>query len=152
MIQSRNITQHIKKQLFQTDSGYGISFPVVRKENDTYYLASFITLINPIGFDDKIPAPSYWVIADIDTGDVTDFRDCAITNFTTFNSNRTLDVSSAIDYSDKYYDEVYSMFDTVRKELIETQVLNRRLYKLYLKKITQRVPLSYRKFFRDLSI
>ena len=44
------------------------------------------------------------------------------------------------------------ILDEVRKKYLETGVFDERRYHVYLKRITSRCPIAYRRFFRELSV
>ena len=152
MINSALINKTIKSQLNQKEAGYAISLPVLHKKNDIFYIACFATIINPINFDDTLPRPEFWILADLSDATVKDFIDCRQQDFSPATHNRNYNISTDFPAPLFHFDEIYKLFDLIRSDLIENGILNRRLYKLYLKKLTKYVPLPYRKFFRDLSI
>lgn len=152
MVISSQIYSKLKSQLPQLPKDCGISFPVIRKQDNTYFLACFITILNPHDLSGYIPRPEYWVLATLDTVEVISFHDCTFDDFSASSHERSYNILSEKESPKQYKEEFYSLLDKVRIELLETNILNRRLYKQYLKKITQYAPISYRKFLRDLSV
>ena len=156
MIPGNKIQSHISKQVFADRFVlHGVSRPVIRKNNDVYCIAVFITIFNPVSFyDGMFDRPGYWVIADIETGDVITTNICESwgEEFCDAPYARRYDLR-LVDgaYGKRFFEETFLILDEVRKEYIETNVFNERRYRVYLRRLLKACPVPYRKFFIALS-
>ena len=157
MLPSKNIQHSIDKQIFKDNFVFhGISRPVIRLVDGEYCIACFVTMFNAQSFTDGLfDRPDYWVLADIETGNVKWIYQCRETGEefcdSVYARRYNLRSISPAPLAKTYYEKAYSMLDEIRKELISKKTLNARLYKLYMKRILAECPLPYRKFFRALS-
>ena len=158
MVPSRELQHVIDQQVFPgTFVFHGISRPVIRKIDNRYCIAMFVTLFNMQSFVDGLfDRPDYWISADIETGKLIWVYQCNMDQAEEFCDSiyaRRYDLRDVSDkrFNDKYFDNAYDMLDEVRSKIISTGELDELLYKLYMKRILSACPLPYRKFFRDLS-
>lgn len=157
MLPSKDLQYSIDRQVFKEGFVFhGISRPVIRKVNNEYCIACFVTMFNMQGFADGLfDRPDYWVAADIADGTVKMIYQCREygEDFceSVFARRYDLRSLSPAPLSPKYYEKAFAMLDDVRKELLESGTFNTGLYNLYMKRILAECPLPYRKFFRSLS-
>ena len=119
-------------------------------------IAVFITIFNPISFYDGIfDRPGYWVLADIETGEVITTNICESWNeeFCDAPHERRYDLR-LVDgvYSERFFEETFRILDEVRMNYLETSLFDERRYHVYLRRILKACPVPYRKFFVALSL
>lgn len=134
---------------------HSISQPVVFFENGNYYLAAFIFFYTKNDIENgKIDRPAMWVIADIETGDIIreyetkerEFSDAVYDVKYNIRADRTYDTS------EEYYDRAFSLLDVVREKIIRNGEFCKEEYQQYLNMILANTPLSYQRFYINLSI
>lgn len=143
-----NIYGHIK-------IGKNFSYPVLHKENGTYYLAVFAGLrdMKFIAQYNYFYRPDTWVIADIKTGDIIEKRNSKVKEFSKFSYNKKLNPwFNKNEETEEHYKVMFDILDDVRKKLLETKELDTKKYKEYLNKILECSSDDYKRFYKDLSI
>lgn len=133
---------------------HGMSNPVLRRLKDKVVIATFIYTYNKENLESKkMPRPTYWMAADIETGELIGHFTCKQAEF----SNQPYDRLYAAIPPDKvkatpeYFANLYKIFDGVREGYIQSEKVDRKSYGDYLEKILAIVPVEYGPFYKDLS-
>lgn len=129
--------------------------PVIRKENDIFYLSSFIFFFdkNEIA-SGLIERPSMWVLSNIVDGDIVHSFDCHKKDFSSASFDELYDIKVCnINMKEKKYDDLVmnQLLDSIRYKLIYNHTLDDILYNRYFDLLLKYIPHSYRKFYVDLS-
>jgi hypothetical protein len=133
---------------------HGISNPILRMEEGRLFIASFIYIYNRDNYQtNQMPRPSYWLLADIETGDVVKEYSCRENDFSTAGFDVLYDLNdlAVIRPSREDFVEIYELFDSIRSEYIRHGTYNAEQYKRYLDRILEVTPNSYRRFYQELS-
>lgn len=104
------------------NGGYFTSLPVIRKENDMYYLACFVSdlsTVKTVNNKKYIKRPSEWVSASLQRGDELVYNYCVSIDF----CNRSID-----EYLPVYSLNRGNAVDMVEKCLIEIGGIQTRIY------------------------
>ena len=156
MIKSQMINKNIQEKVLEEKKvSHSISYPVIYKEADKYYLAFFVFFFSKEDIEaGMVERPSMWGIADIENGELIAIRKTVENEFSKASYEVKYDVSSKIKYdtSKKYYDDDFEILDKCRFHLIEQNEMNMELYERYFDKIIANIPEAYQQFYRDLSI
>jgi hypothetical protein len=159
MIQSNEINKKVEENILNGNKiPHSLSYPVIRKEKEKYYLALFLFFYSA---DDirkgTVDRPTLWVLADIATGDIVVKRECENYDFSDADIDKKYDVKTNItsnkyNVSPDYYEDAFKILDSVRGELIKTGKFLHGDYQKYLYKILGNTPNAYRRFYLDLSV
>ena len=131
-----------------------VSNPVLRLENEKLYIAAFVYTYNRENMQsNKMPRPIHWILADVETGDVFQEYDCRSKDF----SNAKFDVLFDLNDSNvkrpsrEDFEEIYALFDEIRKDSTEndSQIIDK--YYEYLNRILEITPSNYQRFYKELS-
>lgn len=131
-----------------------VSYPVLRKEDGTYYLAIFVQLNDRTLIQKQaLRRPSYWYLADITTGAIVREMDCRKLDFCSAPFDRLYKKGEPKNPNLNKADveEIYAMMDNVRMHIIKDQVLDVFAYQTYLKMIFDVVPSGQINFYRELN-
>lgn len=134
---------------------HSTSYPVIYQENSKYYLAVFVFFYTKQDIEaGAVERPTVWAIADLETGEIIEKYQCKDKDFTDASYDIKYNVRSDIQYdtSKKYYDEAFTILDSVRKKIISSGKFYALEYKYYLKKILANIPKDYQRFYTDLSV
>lgn len=132
-----------------------ISFPVIHKENNKYYLAVFLFFFTENDINNSnIDRPSFWSIADFESGEILETFDCSKKDFSSAKYNKKYSIISDIKYetTPQYYIDAFKILENVRENFIENNIIDKVEYDKYLYKIISNVPENYRRFYTELSI
>lgn len=134
---------------------HSTSRPVIRKENDKYYLAVYVFYYTREDVEsNKVNRPTTWAIADISTGEIVETRNSREYEFSDASYDIKYDITPDKNYdiSKEYYEKAYAILDKVRRQIIKEGTLNRKKYDEYLNMILENIPENYKRFYLDLSI
>lgn len=156
MIRSRDINFYIQKNILNgAKTPHNTSYPVIIKENGKYYLATFTFFYSYEDIETgMVERPTMWAIADIETGEIIEERLTKDKEFSdaSYGTKYNVRIDVRYDASKEYYDRVFEVLDSCRKDIISAGNLNTEKYRTYLHSITANVPVAYRRFYEDLSI
>lgn len=131
-----------------------ISNPVLRWIGDRLVIAVFINTYQKKDLDQmQMPRPTFWMIADIVSGELIDHYDCRKIEF----SPQPYDVAYSIQsqasaaVSAEYLKAMYQLFDDIRNQYVNTGGLDAKRYAEYLAQVKNAVPPGYYVFYQDLS-
>lgn len=130
-----------------------VSNPVLRKENGKWYIAFFVTFYNKGNLDNKtMPRPSYWCLADIETGELVKRYDCKEKDFSSASFDDLIDISdfNSNHFSKEDTEEFFRKFDNARNAYILNDNNGDRLYALYLRTLFEYTPVNYQIFYCEL--
>lgn len=134
---------------------HGISNPVIRRENDKYYVAYFVYVYDRKNLATKqYPRPSEWILLDVATGDMVEINECVEKDFSEQDMSK---LYSLVDPKVKKPDANYfavmdNLFDTVRASVVFGKQLDMASYKAYFTKLLAITPAEYQVFYKDLTI
>ena len=158
MVSAKAIDDRIKKTIIKgLSEKYLISHPVIRYEDSKFWIASFVLVYDTDWTKTKVSdRPKYYMLADIENGDVISTRKCGKRDFSTasFNKKYSLDMSGVEkNNSDEYYEEAFKLLDEARQAIQETGNPEHYMkpYNKYLKMILANIPKGYRRFYEELS-
>lgn len=153
---AKNITINLSKHILNgIKIPHSTSQPVIYQESGKYYLAVFVFFYTREDIEaGAVDRPTLWAIADIETGGIIEERDSKKIDFSdaSYDVKYNVRVDGQYDTSKKYYDEAFTILDSVRSKLISTGKLYRAEYQYYLDKIIANIPKEYQRFYRDLSV
>ncbi|EFV02400.1 hypothetical protein HMP0721_0545 [Pseudoramibacter alactolyticus ATCC 23263] len=154
-VQTNFIYQRIRDELFEREKCiHSISYPVIRKVKDQYYLAVFIDHYDLQELmDNQITRPDEWALADLESGKITEVYQCKIYDFCDKASiPQTMAVSREGMKTDQhYFQQLFHRLDQIRDEILMGQGFNEDLYNTYLATVIEQVPESMAYFYRALS-
>lgn len=148
------IIQRMRNELFNQDQTiHSVSHPVIRKEDEKYYLAVFIDHYNKEElFSGKIYRPDQWAIADLNTGNIVKKIDCKKRDFTTIPLNTKIDIEKVDVITDQnYYEQMFGLLDKIRLSLIMNGSFDLDVYNLYMDKLLTDVSEGIGQYYLDLS-
>lgn len=134
---------------------HSTSQPVIYQENGKCFLAVFVFFYTREDIEaGAVDRPTLWAIADIETGEIIEERGSKKIDFSdaSYDVKYNVRADGQYDTSKKYYDEAFTILDSVRSKLISTGKLYRAEYQYYLDKIIANIPKEYQRFYRDLSV
>lgn len=132
-----------------------VSMPVLRNQDGGYCLAAFIFTFTREELESgRIHRPTYWMTADIQTGEDIKEYSCKERDFSDepFDSLYFVKEQSQVPLTKEYYAETYALLDQVRKALIAGHPLPKEQYAAYLDRVLETIPTAYRLFYAQLSI
>lgn len=130
-----------------------VSNPVIRTDDKGSYIAAFIYTYGKQNLQtNTMPRPIHWIIADIETGNVIKEFDCKEKDFSTACFDELFDLNdpSVKRPTRDDFAWFYSLFDSLRDAYISGKEVSE-LEKEYMNCIFEITPLSYRRFYRELS-
>ena len=134
---------------------HGVSNPVIRKENDQYYVSYFVYTYDKKNIDTgEYRRPVQWIIVDVKTGDIVKTYDCKENDFSSqpFDKLYSLNDSSVKRPDENYFEVMDSLFDTVRASIAFGDTIDLASYKAYFSNLLAITPGEYKGFYRELSI
>lgn len=149
------ITQEVRKKVLKGAKIYhNTSFPVLRKEDNKFYLAVFVTFyaMEEVHLG-TVERPTYWMLLDISTGDVVKEYFTRDVEFSDAPYRRYV-ITGNVEFAqvfNSYYDEAFDLLETCRDNILHSNTFNESVYNAYLKKILATVPNDYKRFYQDLS-
>lgn len=156
MTDSKSINNFIQSQVLNgAKIPHSTSYPVVYREDNKYYLAVFVFFYNREDIEaGAVDRPTVWAIADLETGKMIEERQTKDKDFSdaSYDVKYNVRADGQYDTSRKYYDDAFTILDSVRAKLIETGKIYNLEYQAYLKKIIANIPKEYQRFYTDLSI
>ena len=133
---------------------HSISNPVIRVEEGKPVIAVFTYIYSRANLEEKrIPRPSYWLIADITTGEVIREFNCKEKDFTaeSFGSLYDLNDPDKKIPSKDDFKVIYGKFELLRNESISKGICTKEMQEDYMNSIMEITPGSYRIFYKDLT-
>lgn len=156
MKKSVEVNGELQKNIFSgTKIPHSTSYPVIFKEGSKYYLSVFVFFFSKEDIEaGAVDRPTLWAVADIETGEIIEERDSKKIDFSdaSYDVKYNVRADGQYDTSKKYYDEAFTILDSVRSKLISTGKLYRAEYQYYIDKIIANIPKEYQRFYRDLSV
>jgi hypothetical protein len=152
MIASKELNNRIQTNILgERNIKHSTSYPVIYKEKNEYYLAVFVFLQN------NMSKPSIWAIIDFETGEILARRDCKNINFSDIDYDTRCAENVDIQFNkynvhEDYYNNAFSILDTVRNNWINNGKFYKNDYRQYLYKIISNTPTKYQQFYFDLSV
>lgn len=129
----------------------GMSLPVIRRSGDEYRLASFVFFFTASDVrKGRIGRPTMWVEADIRTGHVVAEHQTREGEFSDAGYKEMLDIRGQGITDRRHQLSLLEMLDPLRKTAAEGSI-DEKTYGEYLKKAQAEMPVSYRRFYVDLS-
>ena len=152
--QSIFVNQKIRNALFNVDDElHAVSHPVIRKEEGQYGLAVFVTHFTKAQlWEDRIPRPYAWAMADLRTGALLGRYSCDQKDFST----RPLDDFCAMGKDDAiceqaFYEKMFRLLDKIRLDLLLNHRYNMDQYAMYMDQLLNNVPSDLARYYSDLS-
>lgn len=156
MLSLKQINTNIQKTILNhVKTPHSASRPVIFKENDTYYLASFIFFFTKGDIEQgRVKRPMMWAIFDLVTGELIEERHTNEIDFSNAPQDVTYDVRKNTHHhiSRDYYDSAFDILESCRRKLIYKNKFDEQEYQQYLDAIMVDVPDEYKRFYNDLSI
>ncbi len=156
MINATNVNSQIQRNILGgAKIPHSVSQPVIYKEEGKYYLAVFVFFYTKEDIQSgMVNRPTAWAKLDIKSGEIIEEYQCKDKDFSDARYDVKYNVRSDIKYdtSKAYYDEAFEILDSVRREIIETDTIDKLKYNYYLKKIINNIPEAYQRFYLDLSV
>lgn len=134
---------------------HSTSQPVIYNEKGKYYLAVFVFFFTREDIETgMVDRPTMWVLADIETGEIIEERQCKDIDFSDapYDIKYNVRADAQYDTSKEYYDEAFLILDSVRDKIINMGKLYKGEYQFYLDKILANIPKEYQRFYTDLSV
>lgn len=131
-----------------------VSNPVLRRSEGRIFISAFVYLYSRENLqNNKMPRPTHWLLADVETGDLEKEWDCRERDFSKANFEESYDLNDPFVKKPTKVDFVnmYSLIDTVREKYISQGVFDEIMYAEYLERILEITPLCYRRFYQELS-
>lgn len=155
MESSKNVFNNLtKKALKGSKKLLSFSKPFLFKEEDKYYITMFAFAYTPGDIvKAKVERPSVWVLGDLKTGDMVKKFNCREErefSDAKYENKCSLMPGKVIDSSKAFENKTFEMFDEIRKNLLETNELDERLYQEYFKRIVGNISVDLERFFYDL--
>ena len=146
MIISQGISLLLEEKLFtDKDTAHYLSYPVIRKEKEKYYMAVFYVFLTMKEAESgKVGRPLNWAILDIESGNVVEKRKTGNNEFCDAPKNKKYNVISehACPNPVEYYNTAFDILDAVRVKIIENNEFNSVLYQKYLEMILEYTSMS----------
>lgn len=156
MILSKQINTNIQKTVLNhVKTPHSVSRPVIFKENNNYYLASFIFFFTKDDIEQgHVNRPTMWALFDLVTGELIEERHTNEIDFSDAPYGITYDIrkNAHRHVSRDYYDKALDILDSCRRKLIYEHKFDAQEYQQYLDAIMIDVPNEYKRFYNDLSI
>ena len=156
LVRSMHINEDIQKAIKNTpNTAHRVSQPVIYKEGNKYFLASFIFFYTrsdiKMGVIDR---PLKWIKMDIETGKILAVHDCKKLDFSDAEFGKTYEVKISREYdtSQYYYENTFALLDEIRMQILNHDKIDKLKYMLYIERILTSIPDSYQRFYFDLSI
>ena len=148
------ISKNNAQMLAMVKAPHSVSLPVIRKSDDGYQLASFVFTDNAKDLKKGyVERPTRWFTCDMTTGNRIETFFTKVNEFSDAPYNmKYLFIGQEITNSKEYYRTTCELLDEVRQELIETGELNKDKYDQYLQMVLRNTPISYQRFFKELSV
>ena len=156
MLSSKQINTNIQKTVLNhVKTPHSVSRPMIFKENNNYYLASFIFFFTKEDIEQgRIKRPTMWALFDLVAGELIEERHSNEIDFSNAPYDITYDIRKNTHHrlSKDYYDKVFDILDSCRRKLIYENKFDEQEYRQYLDAIMVDVPDEYKRFYNDLSI
>lgn len=156
MLSSKQINTNIQKTILNhVKTPHSVSRPVIFKENDNYYLVSFIFFFTKDDIEKgHVNRPTMWAIFDLATGELIEERHTNEIDFSNAPYDITYDIRKNTHrrISRNCYDKAFDSLDSCRRKLIYKNKFDEQEYQQYLDAIMVDVPDEYKRFYNDLSI
>lgn len=133
---------------------HSMSNPVIRIEDGKPYVAVFVYIYKKENLvEKKMPRPSTWMIADIETGEVIIEYKCKEKDFTSAPFDALYDLNDPDKKvpTKEDFAKIYGLFDSLRAQCIEKGTCTLEMEKEYLDRVLEVTPRSYRMFYKDLT-
>lgn len=133
---------------------HGMSNPVLYYDGNDYRIATFIYIYNRENLkNNEAPRPSHWMVADINTGEMTNEYDCKKNDFSEADYEQYYPLKSGTKNkpSKEEIYEMYDLFDKVRLQYVNTGKLDEQTYAVYFNYILSITPPAYQRFYKELS-
>lgn len=134
---------------------HSISQPVIYLEDGKYYLSSFLFFYTKEDIEDgRVERPTMWAIADIQTGKIIQVYETKEKDFSDapYDIKYNIRADGKYDTSKEYYDEAFSILDSVRSKMIKDGKFYKGEYQYYFDMILANIPREYQRFYTDLSV
>ena len=156
MLSSKQINTNIQKTVLNhVKTPHSVSRPVICKENNNYYLASFIFFFTKEDIEQgRVKRPTMWALFDLVTGDLIEERHTNEIDFSNASYDVTYNIRKNTHHrlSRDYYDKAFDILDSCRRKLIYENKFDEQEYREYLAAIMIDAPDEYKRFYNDLSI
>ncbi len=156
MIGSREINQKIQRDILGgVKAPHSTSYPVIYTEGNRYYLAVFVFFYTKEDIAaGKVNRPATWAIVDLEDGSIIEERQTKEQDFSdaSYDIKYNVRTDKEYDTSRKYYEEAFTILDSVRKKIISDGKFYKAEYQFYLNKIQANIPKEYQRFYTDLSV
>lgn len=148
---TRQFMQKLEQMMRQSERDGYISYPVLRTIENKTGLAVFI-----IDYEERRDGrPEMYIMADIDTGEKRKAFSCEKQEFSDAPYDISYDpsVPSGVENSEEFRDSLFGQMDSIRQMIVEgvDPFVYQGRYEKYMEKMLAVVPVSYQKFYRDLS-
>jgi len=133
---------------------HGMSNPVLCKYEGQYVIATFFYTYKREHLDsNQMPRPTFWMVAELESGKLIKEISCEETDFST----QPYDVLYSMEKPDserpkpEYFDDLFKLFDEVREQLLVNGIFDTDKYNEYKKMMLALVPVAYHVFYHQLS-
>jgi hypothetical protein len=154
-ITTKEILANLKlKALGGAKIPHGVSNPVLRKIGEKVVIAVFIYTYKKENLDTRMmPRPSYWMIADIESGELIEHFNCSQNDFSSLSFDKLYSSKSSKNktITNEYFNEAYNLFDNLRIYYKENKTVDVLMYNKYMEMIFSVVPDEYVVFYQELS-
>lgn len=133
---------------------HGMSNPVLCKYNGQYVIATFFYTYKKEHLDaNHMPRPSYWMVAELESGKLIKEISCQEIDFSKQPNEQLYSMEKPDSEKPKpeYFDDLFKLFDEVRERLAKSGILDAEKYKEYVNKMLMVVPTAYHVFYHELS-
>lgn len=133
---------------------HSTSVPVLRMQDGTLYLASFLVAYSREQLkNSRVERPGLWVLANLETGEIVSRFSCPAQEFSQapYDTLYNISAEGLRKVSAEYWKDVHGLMDLIRAAYLHDGRLPAELYALYLDRILQTTPQDYRIFYEELS-
>lgn len=155
MITSADFREVIKYKVKKDGFMTAVSLPVLRQECGSYYLSVFT-----IHYTEKdlsvgeMPRPDGCVLADIETGEMIEYRQAYVEDFSSkpmyYRGKMATDIKQSTMHNT--FKKAMALFDKIRRELLSTGYFPKMDYETYMAQVLSCVPNDFHIFYRELSM
>ncbi|MCH5191705.1 MAG: hypothetical protein J1F23_06020 [Oscillospiraceae bacterium] len=155
MLDIKSVVSNLNRNaLGGTKIPHAVSNSVLRQENEKIYIAAFVYTYNRENLQsNKMPRPTQWLLADIESGEIIKEYDCRSKDFSDaeFDTLYDLNDPNVKRPSREDFVEIYTLFDDIRNEITKNDLQMVDKYHDYLNRILEITPSNYQRFYKDLS-
>jgi len=151
---SHFVNQEIRTELCALETGmHSISYPVIRKVEDTYCMAAFVEHFTAEDLQKGIVnRPDTWAVADFNTGEIIERFNCADKDFI----DRPLDqqihyINQEAIMDQLFHERMFALLDRLRLSILTNNSFDIDLYNIYMDRLAMNVSQDLRPYYIALS-